>query len=421
MKTTLHILAILFTVSASAYAQVVPEASGGKGLPLSGNLDYSVRYSETADFGSTLGNWETSNVSASVSYTNTKARLPFSLTYGGGYGWTTGSESYGSGLFQNLAISQGIVGRHWRFIGSDSAGYRKQAPITGFSGQPGTGEPIGVSGSDTPVTQSILTVNTSTINNTVNGTFSRDLSRATTLSAGGGYLQLIYPDGNGQDTNGLSANATVTRRLNARSSIAGGYMFSQFSYPASSLTGSLDSNFTSTANGATITYQRQWNRSFSTNGTIGPQWIGSSDSTVVPSSTRFSANASATYQYKFESASASYSHGMNGGAGYFLGAESDIVSLNFTREIGRKTSIGLTTSYRRTGSLNSSESAEAIDAAFGAVQVSRPLSRYIGLFASYTAIDQWSNTPLPSDTLSDLYSVIACGIGYSPRGIHLKH
>ena len=63
MKTTLHILAILFAVSASATAQVVPEASGGKGLPLTGNLDYSVRYSETADFGSTQGNWETSNVS----------------------------------------------------------------------------------------------------------------------------------------------------------------------------------------------------------------------------------------------------------------------------------------------------------------------------------------------------------------------
>jgi hypothetical protein len=418
MKTIFHILAILFAVSASASAQVVPEASGGKGLPLSGNLDYSVRYSETADFGSIQGNWQTSNVSASASYANAKQRLPFSLTYGGGYGWSTGNATYGSGIFQNLTLSQGIVGRHWRFMASDNAGFHKQAPTTGFSGEPGTGEPIGASGSDTTVTQSILTVNTETVNNNVTGTFARDLGRATTLSAGGAYSQLIYPNGDGQDTNGLSANATYTRRLNARTSISGAYTFSQYSYPASTLTGSLGSNFTSTGNSTVLTYHRQWTRGFSTNATIGPQWIGSSDSTVVPSSTRFTANASATYQYKFESASASYSHGMNGGAGYLLGAESDDVSLNFSREIGRKASIGLTTSYMRTSGLNTGE---AIDGVIGAAQASRPLGRYMSVFASYTAIDQWSNNPLPTNAISGLYSVIAAGFGYSPRGIHLRH
>jgi hypothetical protein len=195
-------------------------------------------------------------------------------------------------------------------------------------------------------------------------------------------------------------------------------MFSEFSYPASSLTGSLGSNFTSTASGATITYHRQWNRSFSTNGSIGPQWIGSSDSSVVPSSTNFTANASASYQSKAGSASAIYSHGMNGGAGYFLGAEADIVALNLSREIGRKANIGLTTSYMRTSGLNVSET---VDGVFGAVQASRPLGRYMNVFASYTAIDQWSNAPLPSNALSELYSVIAVGFGYSPRGIHLRH
>jgi len=95
-----------------------------------------------------------------------------------------------------------------------------------------------------------------------------------------------------------------------------------------------------------------------------------------------------------------------------------VVSLNFSREIGRKTIVGLTTAYLRTGGLNSSE---AVDGVYGAVQVSRPLSRYISMFANYTAIDQWSNTPLPSNALDALYSVVAFGIGYSPRGIHLRH
>ena len=418
MKTTLHILAILLAVCASAYAQVVPEASGGNGLPIGGNLDYSVRYSETADYGSTLGNWETSNVTASVSYANATKRLPFSLTYGGGYSWSAGSAPYGSGFNETLALSQGIVRRHWRFLASDNVGYHKQTPTTGFSGEPGSGEPIGVSGSDTPVTQSILTVNTTTVSNNATGTFSRDLGRATTLSAGGSYNQLIYPDGDGQETNTLSANATVTRRLNARSSVSGEYMYSLYSYPASSLTGSLGSSFTSTGNSTVVSYHRQWTRGFSTSAEIGPEWIQSAESTVVPSSTRVTTNASAIYQYKFEAASVNYTRGTNGGAGLYLGAESDVVSLNFSREIGRKTIVGLTTAYLRTGGLNSSE---AVDGVYGAVQVSRPLSRYISMFANYTAIDQWSNTPLPSNALDALYSVVAFGIGYSPRGIHLRH
>ena len=101
-----------------------------------------------------------------------------------------------------------------------------------------------------------------------------------------------------------------------------------------------------------------------------------------------------------------------------LGAESDTVTLNFSRELVRKTSVGLTCSYLRTGSLNTSQ---VIDAEFGAVQVSRPLGRYMSLFANYTAIDQSSNAALPGNALDDLYSVIAVGFGYSPRGIHLRH
>ena len=73
----------------------------------------------------------------------------------------------------------------------------------------------------------ILTLNTSMVNNDVTATYSYKLSAFSTLSAGGGYNQLYYPDGNGISTNSLLAHAGLNRRLDARNSLFGEYSFSQ--------------------------------------------------------------------------------------------------------------------------------------------------------------------------------------------------
>jgi len=109
MKTTFKLLAFLFTVSAAVAAQVVPEATSGRGLPIRGTLHYDLRYSQSADFGSALGTSQTASVSGDVDYSNGKARLPFSLNYGGGYGWTLTGPSYATGFFQHVALSQGLI------------------------------------------------------------------------------------------------------------------------------------------------------------------------------------------------------------------------------------------------------------------------------------------------------------------------
>jgi hypothetical protein len=426
MKTTFKLLAFLITVCAAVAAQVVPEATAGRGLPVSGTLHYDLRYSQSADFGSTLGDWQTANASADANYANGKANLPFSLNYGGGYTWTLAGPGYSTGFFQHLTLSQGFVRRKWNVTLTDSVSYLPQSPTTGFSGIPGTGEPIGGSGSTTPPDQTILTVNTHTVDNSANGEFQRTLNSATTLNAGGGSTMLRYTDGNGLDTDSWNLSTGFTRRLTKRNSLTGQYSFSQNSYPGF---GEMIKTNTVLA-----TYQRQWTRRLTTNVGAGPEWVSilnstsaasstGGDTTTTPSSpnsTRVSGNAGVTYNMRFGSAGVNYSHGTNGGAGYTFGAENDTASANFSREFNKTLTIGFTGSYMRTVGLQANG---VTNAKYGGVQASRRIGRYFNAFANYTAMDQSTSAALNPNVhiLSGLTQVFGFGIGYSPRETHLRH
>jgi hypothetical protein len=432
MKTALKLAAILLTACAWAHAQVVPEATGPGRLPVSGNLHYSLSYSQTAAFygggqGEQGGNQVYSIAAGDVNYANGKDRFPFSLDYGGGYMWTISGPSYDTGIFQHLLISQGIVWRKWNVMASDNVSDMPQAPITGFSGIPGTGEPIGGTTPAPPSSQTILTQNTRTIDNIASGELGHTLNYATTLSIGGSSEVLRYPDVNGLNMNTQMANAELTRRLNARNSLAGNYIYSQFSYP--------DYNFSFVTNTALLDFKRTWNKKVTTDFSAGPQWTSSSNSAavpflggstgaVVPSSLGVAANASLNYQYRFDSASLSYSHGVSGGAGYVVGTTVDSVNANFSREFGKNLTVGLTGSYVRSATLQ--ESSWVIDEEYGGVQATRRLSRYLNVFANYTAINQSSNSaPQPGlapqlNILNQFYQVIGFGIAYSPRETHLR-
>jgi len=424
MKTTFKLLAFLFTVSAAVAAQVVPEATSGRGLPIRGTLHYDLRYSQSADFGSALGTSQTASVSGDVDYSNGKARLPFSLNYGGGYGWTLTGPSYATGFFQHVALSQGLIRRNWNVTLSDSISFLPQAPTTGFSGVAGTGEPIGGSGPTTPSGQTILTVNTRALENLANGTFEHTLDSATTVDAGASSNILRYPDGNGLDTDSWNVSAGLTRHLNKHNSLASQYSYSQNTYPG----------FGETFNSNTllVTYQRQWTRRLTTNAGVGPEWVNMANSAstasssggepsntlATPNSIRISGNAGVAYNMRFGSASANYSHGTNGGAGFTFGAESDIASANYSREFNRNLTVGLTGSYMRTAGLQANV---VTNGKYAGVQASRRMGRYFSAFANYTAVAQSSSSALNANVLSGLTHVVGFGIGYSPRETHLRH
>jgi hypothetical protein len=340
-----------------------------------------------------------------VDYANGKERHPLNLNYAGGYIWNSGGPNYPHGVFQRLLLSQGFVWRKWNLMASDDVSYRPQSPITGFSGIPGIGEPIGGPGS--PSDQSIIT-NARALENTASGELGLYLNHATNLSAGGSSSLLSYPDGNGQDTDTLMANAGLTRGLNARNWLSGMYLFSEFSYPRYSVTFE--------TNTALFRYNHEWNPRLSTYAAVGPQMISSSDSLIVPPSTRIAAKAGVNYRMRFGAASLSYNRGVYGGAGYLIGAETDSVSAYFSRDYGRKMTFGLEGSYNRTSGLMNNG---VTNAKYGGAEATRRLGRYFTVFANYTAIDQSSSSPLPTNVLTHLWQVIGFGVGYSPRKTRL--
>ena len=404
MKTTLKILAFLFTVCAAANAQVVPAATGPGGLPLRSSLQYALRYSETYQMNGGSSDMQTATTSGSLAYSNSDQRLPFMMNYVGGYTWTITGPSYETGQFHRLLLSQGIAWRKWKVGASDDVSYLPQSPTTGFSGIPGIGEPIGGPSPVPATSQTILAQNTHVVDNVAMGEVEHDLSYATTLSASGSSELLRYPDANGLDTNALNAIATFTRRLDARNDLFGRYMFSEYSYP--------DFSVTIQTNAGYLGYKHQWSRTLTTDVSAGPQWIEGTENATVPNSTNVSVNAAINYLQRFTSASLSYRRGVTGGAGYLLGAEVDTVNGDFSREFGRNLTMGLTAGYNRTSGLNNNG---VTIAKYGGAQATWRLGRKMIVFANYTGTDQTSSSTLPTNALGQLLQVISFGVGYSPR------
>jgi hypothetical protein len=414
MKTALKLLGFAMTVASAALAQVEPEATG-PGMPVHGSVQYDLHYSEIEYLGGSFNDSQSALLSGDIAYTNFSDRLPFSLKEAGGYSWAVTGTPYEIGPFDNLSLSQGFVRRKWNLQLSDDASYRQGAPTTGFSGVAGTGEPIGGSTPPPSSSQTILTVNTRTVENSANGQFEHTLNYAFSLNLGGDSELVRYPDGNGIDLDTETANAGITQRLNARNSLSYRYLFSEFSYPGSSLGQVTTALMT---NSALFGYERHWSRQITTNCSVGPEWVVGANSAVVPFSTRVSANASFEDQFRFGSASVNYSHTTSGGGGFLVGGEIDSATGGFSKDFKKKLTTELSGGYMRTAGLGTQGT---IDGKFGAAMVTWRMSRYFTAFASYTADDQSSSSTLPSNALNQVLQVISFGIGYSPQQKHLEN
>jgi hypothetical protein len=194
MKPSHTVFAILFIASTAAKAQVVPAVTGPTGLPVSGTLNYGLRYSQTSQFGGDQDGQLWGFASGDASYTNISQRLPFRMQFGGGFGWDWAHTSSARDFFEHLSLSQAIVGRAWSLTAGDNVSYSYQTPTTGFSGIPGTGEPIGGSGSTSVPDQTILALNTRMLDNFATIGLQDRLNYAWSLDIGGSSLQLRFLD-----------------------------------------------------------------------------------------------------------------------------------------------------------------------------------------------------------------------------------
>lgn len=409
MKPTVCLLTFYLLGSAAVYAQVEPAATGPGMAPLASNLQYAVRYSQSADFSTVLANTQTSTASGSLTYSNRNQQRPFSMSYAGGYTWTLSGPAYNTGVFQRLLISQGFDSRKWKFLLNDNVSYLPQSPTTGFSGVPGTGETIGSTNPAPSSSQTILTVNTHVVDNAVNGQLEHAINYATSVTASGGFEVMRFPDSNGLDTNSVIGDGTISRRLSGRTSVLGRYEFSQYTYPGITVSMNTQTVFAG--------LERRWTRNLTSNISGGPSWIRSNSNTVVPAATTFAAAGAVNYQLRLSSLGMSYSHGANGGSGYLIGGLVDMYQGNYLRQFGLKFNLGLTGGYERTAALNNNG---VTNAEFGGAQGTWRLGRNLIVFANYTGSNQDSTSQLPGNTLNETLHVISFGFGYASREPHLR-
>lgn len=411
MKTILKSVMLVLAAGAAAYAQVDPAAIGGPGrLPVSSNLQYAVRYSQNAYFSNYYPTEQTSTASGSLNYVNRSRRLPFHADYSGGYVWALSGPGYQTGLFQRLFLRQGFTTSRSKFEIRDDVSYVPESPSIGFSGVPGTGEPIGVPNPDPSTSQTILTVSTHSVDNIVGGSVEHLIGNATTVRADGSSEILRYMAGGALDGNTLQGDGRIERRLTARNSIYAGYTYSDFNYPG--LTASFD---TSTVMPG---FRRKWTRNLTTEAGVGPEWVASTNSSVVPKTTNLSAAAQILYDKGPTLMSGSFIRGTNGGSGYLIGGEVDWFEGTFSHTFGRNMTIGLSGGYERTLGLSNSDS--GANASFGGAESTWRVGRNMIVFANYSATNQGVVGTLPSSVANEMRQIIGFGFGFSPPEAHAR-
>jgi hypothetical protein len=381
---------------------------------ISGTLHFDLRYSQTAQF---YQNETTQSAIASgdAAYASPSLTRPTSFVYSGGDMWNFSGNNGESGVFQHLTVSQGFLMRDWTFMLTDDVSYMPQSPTTGFSGIPG----VGSLPSSSTSSQSILTLNSRSVYNTVTASYTQRLNHATSLSLNGNYEIMRFPDGNGLESNQWQVGPQITRRLNARNSIFGQYSYSRSSFPGYTVTMNTQS--------AQFGGQRNWSRRLSTSASAGPEWVQGSDSAQIPSSSGLEVNANATYQAKSTTASLIYSQATQASAGALasFGTRNYDTTAGLTRQLGRDLSVNATAAYMRTRGLDvvnatNSKYTGVTNSEYGGVSATRRLGRYFDLFASYTASKQLSSSVLSAKAINGVSQTVTFGIGYSPREMHFR-
>jgi len=439
MKFRLAVSALLLTTGSISYGQAVPAGGTpmspvttntvGPNLPdLDGIVHYALSASEIAQYGyygSGVTTYSTT-LSGDVSYTAKSATLPTNLILAGGV-ILANQSTQGTTGYTSVALSQGYVTRTWVFNISDSFSFLPQSPTTGLSGIAGVGDlgSIPVQGPVAGPAGGIFSTAGNRIANSLIGSVERQLDRSTSLSGSGTWTKLHFLDNSDAlDNTQIAGVVALNRRLDPRSSVSLNAVYSTFSYGgAPTATSEPDIE----TRGINLSYQRVLSRSLSASVSAGPQWVSSSNSTLVPSSLNVAASAGLSYQRGFTSASVGYSHGVNGGSGVLPGAISDSVSAYLGHTYGRNWVASLNAAYTHSAGLTQLSNGSSIvpvndvfDTVFGGAQLTRRISTHFSGYVSYEAQNQKQNNNIVvPNALNGTSQTFGIGITFTPRSTRL--
>ncbi len=444
MKDRLLIFTAVLSLCPAMYGQATPAGVATNtsfvssvvptlGSALSdGEIHYSLSAGEVIQHGLYSGSGfdSSTNLSGSVGYSKSSERAPFSLLFSGGLLLTSQSEAKVQ-TYQNASISQSYaITSRMNFFVADSVSYIPQSPTTGYSGIAGTGDLGTIQGPAQGPAGGILTNYGRRISNSLSGGLERTFTAATSVSGSAGWDILRFVDGIGVDTTDISGNVALNHRLNGRTSVSGNVTYSIFTYGSyGSVSDPLGlSNLSIQARGANIVVTRLISHSLSVSASGGPQFINSSNSTLVPAKTTGAGSVNVTYSRKVTSASVSYVRGASGGSGVQQGSISDAVSAAVSRSYGRDWQGSITGNYTHSQALITNQQLNhflgvsgSYDSVFGGVQVSRRLGLHSSVYGTYTLQHQSSgdNPTTSPSVFSGTSNIFSIGVSWTPRSTRL--
>jgi hypothetical protein len=434
-------LLLILTMSSVSYGQAVPAgmatiSPGPSPFALDGVFHYALSASEIVQFGY-YGSGEvtsTSALSGDVAYTTKSTARPFSLVFSGGL-LLPNQSGQDVSSYWNVMASQGYVTRHWVFNLSDTFSFLPESPTTGLSGIAGVGDlgVIPVQGPGAGLAGGILTVSGNRISNVVSGSAERQITQDTSISGSGSWsvLHFLGAQEEGLDYSQPAGTVAINHRINARSSGSVSAVYSVFDYSGTQ-SGPSEPNFQT--RGLNVSYQRLLSHTLTFSGSVGPQWISSSNGALIPSTLNVSGSASLTYSRRFTTASLNYSRGASGGSGVLPGALSDAIGLGAGRTYGRDWVVSVNGGYSHSSGLtelaglNSLEGDqtpntpvhEVFNSVYGGAQVTRRIGTNFSGYLNYTLQNQSTNySIINQNVLNGTSHTIGIGITFSPRSTRL--
>jgi len=271
------------------------------------------------------------------------------VNYSGGGRIYDTNQSGANGIFQRLTFSTGFMVRRFQITVNDSFSYSPESngsiggigggsfggvfggglggsiPGSGFSGL-GTGGSFLLPG--TLPNQTILAGQDKRWSNTIGGSVNYALSPRNSLTFAGSYGMLRFIDGNFIDSNSFQGQAGFSRQLNAADSLGFSYGVSLVRFVG--VSDKIDSH------SFRLNYGRRITGRTAIQLFVGPQVsLFSNPNSGSDTRVNWAMSASVLHNFGRMNANIRYFHGITGGSGVFIGAQTDRVQVGLSRTFGR--------------------------------------------------------------------------------------
>jgi hypothetical protein len=373
--------------------------------------------------------WTTASAGIDIHQNRGVSDLTLGYTAGGMY---SNGNMTANGIIQGLNLADKFSFRRSTLSLFDQASYLPESAF-GFGGLGSAGLPtggLGAPGSAFNPGQTVLTGRGQMLNNSSAVEWDELLTPRSSLTFSGGYSLLRYF---GDRTNlfnyGLvNARGGYNYRMTRKDTFAIFYTLGDYRYS--------DTGQSLVDHSLQISYGRIVTGKLAFQVAAGPQEVLSRSSTSgagslsgtgspttgfgTQSQLSWSLNSSLQYQERRYGLALSYSHGVGGGSGVLVGAQTDTVTGALTRQMSRTFSSGFTGGYSRSQGLPGAGnvSNQLYDYWFGGVNISEPLGPTLGLTLSYQVQYQTSNSAVcvgPTCGVNVLRHMISVGLGWHER------